>query len=85
MVLITVLQSAVSCLCLIAGVNNIEIWNNLALCCFYASQFDMALGCFDRALASTGSEEIADVWYNIGHVAIGELSMYTRNGIQVTV
>ena len=25
------------------GVNNAEIWNNLALCSYYASQFDLCL------------------------------------------
>ena len=25
------------------GVNNTELWNNLGLCCFYASQYDMTL------------------------------------------
>ena len=53
------------------GVNNTELWNNLGLCCFYASQYDMTLSCFERALALAGDENMADVWYNIGQVAIG--------------
>lgn len=53
------------------GVNNTELWNNLGLCCFYASQYDMTLSCFERALALADDENMADVWYNIGQVAIG--------------
>ena len=54
------------------GVQNTELWNNIGLCCFYASQYDMTLNCFERALAmSTDDETMADVWYNIGQVAIG--------------
>lgn len=44
----------------------------MGLCCFYASQFDMALGCFDRALGVADSDEVrAEVWYNIGHIGVG--------------
>uniref|UniRef100_A0A7S3UNH3 UDP-N-acetylglucosamine--peptide N-acetylglucosaminyltransferase SPINDLY n=1 Tax=Heterosigma akashiwo TaxID=2829 RepID=A0A7S3UNH3_HETAK len=53
------------------GVNNTELWNNLGLSCFYASQYDMALGCFERALALAADETAADVWYNVGQVAVG--------------
>jgi tetratricopeptide repeat protein 8 len=52
------------------GVNNAEIWNNIGLCCFYSSQYDMALGCMERALSLAADEEMADVWYNIGHIGI---------------
>lgn len=44
------------------GVNNTEVWNNVGLCCFYSSQYDMALGCFDRALSLADDEAMADVW-----------------------
>ena len=54
-----------------AGVSNTELWNNLGLCCFYASQHDMALRCFDHAFALADDSSVADVWYNIGQVAIG--------------
>jgi len=56
------------------GVNNTELWNNIGLCCFYSAQYDMAVGCFDRALSLSGDEDMADVWYNIGHlgVALGD-------------
>jgi tetratricopeptide repeat protein 8 len=56
------------------GVNNTELWNNIGLCCFYSSQYDMAIGCFDRALSLSSDDDMADVWYNIGHlgVALGD-------------
>lgn len=59
------------------GVNNTEVWNNIGLCCFYSSQYDLSLGCFDKALAIATDEEMADVWYNIGHVGIslGDLGL----------
>ncbi|XP_029349223.1 tetratricopeptide repeat protein 8 isoform X5 [Echeneis naucrates] len=54
------------------GVYNCQLYNNLGLCCFYAQQYDMTLSSFERALALVGNdEEQADVWYNIGHVAVG--------------
>ncbi|QDZ23627.1 TPR repeat domain-containing protein [Chloropicon primus] len=52
------------------GVNNAEIWNNVALCCFYSSQYDMTIHCFEKALALAVDEGMADVWYNVGHIAI---------------
>lgn len=48
-----------------------ELWCNLGLCCFYASQYDLTLSCFDRALALASDDCMADVWYNIGQVAVG--------------
>uniref|UniRef100_A0A8C5FR62 Tetratricopeptide repeat domain 8 n=1 Tax=Gadus morhua TaxID=8049 RepID=A0A8C5FR62_GADMO len=54
------------------GVYNCQLYNNLGLCCFYAQQYDMTLSSFERALAlAANDEEQADVWYNIGHVAVG--------------
>lgn len=53
------------------GVVNTEIWNNMGLCCFYAGQYDLTLSCFERALMLADDENMADVWYNIGQVAIG--------------
>ena len=52
------------------GVYNTELFNNLGLCCFYAQQYDMALNCFERALSLATDENMADVWYNIGQVAL---------------
>lgn len=53
------------------GVSSAEIWNNLGLCCFYASQYDLTLTCFDRALVLAGDDLLADIWFNVGQVAIG--------------
>ena len=53
------------------GVSNPELWCNLGLCCFYASQYDMALSCLEKALGMAGDAAMADVWYNIAQVAIG--------------
>uniref|UniRef100_A0A8C9TRM1 Tetratricopeptide repeat domain 8 n=1 Tax=Scleropages formosus TaxID=113540 RepID=A0A8C9TRM1_SCLFO len=54
------------------GVYNCQLYNNLGLCCFYAQQYDMTLSSFERALSLAASdEETADVWYNLGHVAVG--------------
>ena len=53
------------------GVSNTEIWNNVGLCCFYSAQYDMALSCFNRALEVSNDTNMADIWYNLGHVAIG--------------
>jgi len=53
------------------GLNTTELWNNLGLCCFFASQYDMTLSCFERALALADDDNTADVWFNIGQVAIG--------------
>lgn len=52
------------------GVCNSELYNNLALCCFYSQQHDMAVMCFERALAFATDETLSDVWYNIGHLAL---------------
>lgn len=53
------------------GVKNTEIWNNTGLCCFYSGQYDMALSCFEQALELADDGNVADVWFNLGHVAIG--------------
>lgn len=44
------------------GANSPEVWQNLGLCCFYASQYDMALKCMERALAMASDDVAADVW-----------------------
>lgn len=57
------------------GVYNCQLYNNLGLCCFYAQQYDMTLSSFERSLTLVSSdEEQADIWYNIGHVAVVRLS-----------
>ncbi|XP_054927900.1 tetratricopeptide repeat protein 8 isoform X3 [Dermacentor andersoni] len=62
------------------GMPTAELYNNLALCCFYAQQYDMALTCFDRALALAEDQLLADVWYNLGLVALssGDKTLATR-------
>lgn len=52
------------------GVFNAELFTNLGLCCFYAQQYDHTISCFERALILATEDNIADVWYNISHVAI---------------
>lgn len=52
-------------------VSTSELWCNIGLCCFYASQYDMTLSCFERALAMASDDTMADIWYNVGQVAIG--------------
>lgn len=52
------------------GVCNSEVFTNLGLCCFYAQQFDLAIVCFERALALASDDVKADVWYNISHIAL---------------
>lgn len=54
------------------GVYSAELFNNLGLCCFYAQQYDMTLQSFERALSLSDNDLItADIWYNIGQVAMG--------------
>ncbi len=52
------------------GVYKTELFSNLGLCCFYSQQYDMTLTCFERALSLATDENMADVWYNIGHIAL---------------
>ncbi|KAE8740732.1 hypothetical protein FOCC_FOCC013752 [Frankliniella occidentalis] len=53
------------------GLYNAELFNNLGLCCFYAQQYDMTLSCFQHALSLAKDDDVADIWYNIGLIAIG--------------
>lgn len=48
---------------LMMGCTNAELWNNLGLCCFYASQYDMTVRCFENALTVADDLAQADVWY----------------------
>ncbi|UJR30893.1 hypothetical protein I4U23_018403 [Adineta vaga] len=53
------------------GVTTASIFNNIALCCFHAQQYDMIVACFLKALACvTTDEERAEIWYNIGEMAL---------------
>ena len=51
------------------GVSSAELWNNMALCCFYDAQYDMFYTCFERALQLADDTNKADIWYNISHVS----------------
>ena len=62
------------------SVCNSELYNNLGMCCFYAQQYDMTLTCFERALSlATDDLTIAEVWYNIGHVALVSNKLHCVN------
>jgi len=53
------------------GLGSTELWNNIGLSCYLAGQYDMCLTCFERALKMGDDDNSADVWYNIGQLAIG--------------
>ncbi|XP_003383822.3 PREDICTED: tetratricopeptide repeat protein 8-like [Amphimedon queenslandica] len=53
------------------GVYNAELFNNLGLCCYYAQQYDFSLSCFQKSLSLASLETLADIWYNIGQLAVG--------------
>jgi tetratricopeptide repeat protein 8 len=42
----------------------------MGLCSFYASQYDMALNCFQRAISLADDTNLCEVYYNMAHVAI---------------
>ncbi|XP_068948499.1 tetratricopeptide repeat protein 8 isoform X2 [Petaurus breviceps papuanus] len=64
------------------GVYNCQLFNNLGLCCFYAQQYDMTLTSFERALSlSENEEEAADVWYNLGHIAVARALLQTASSL----
>jgi tetratricopeptide repeat protein 8 len=52
------------------GVQNAELYVNLALCCFYCQQFDLACGCLERAHSNADQVVQADLWYNTAHIAL---------------
>ncbi len=57
------------------GVTTSSIFTNIALCCFHAQQYDMIVACFLKALAcATADDERADIWYNIGEMALVRFS-----------
>lgn len=60
------------------GVQSFELWNNLGLCCFYASQYDTALSYLMKALGTAKKDaEASEVWYNVSHIgiALGDVLM----------
>lgn len=52
------------------GIVNAALLNNLGLCCFHAQQYHVALAVFRRALVVAEGEDLANVWYNLSHVAV---------------
>lgn len=56
---------------MIERILNLQIYINIALCCFYAQQFDLSITCVERALQlSKDDATTADIWYNLSHIAI---------------
>ena len=53
------------------GINNAEIWNNMALCLFTNSQYDLFMPCVERALKNADETTYSDIWYNIAQIALG--------------
>lgn len=53
------------------GVNNTELWNNIAVCLFTNSQLDLFYPCMQRAATMTDDPIIlSDIWYNISQMAM---------------
>jgi tetratricopeptide repeat protein 8 len=50
---------------------SVELWTNLGLVTFYASQYDLSLSCLCRAIALAEDDTAGDVWYTVGVVAVG--------------
>jgi len=59
------------------GVNSAELWNNMALCCFYDGQYDLFYTCVEKAILLADESNRADIWYNISHIFlnVGELAL----------
>ena len=58
------------------GVYNAELFVNLGLCSFYAQQYDVTINCFQRALSLASDDNMANVWYNIGHFALVRMLLW---------
>ena len=52
------------------GIHTAENLNNVALCCLNCQQFDLIVPCLENALTLAKEDTLADVWYNLGHVAL---------------
>ena len=53
------------------GVNNTELWNNIAVCLFNNSQLDLFYPCIQKALALANEPHVlSDIWYNISQMAM---------------
>ncbi|VDP54994.1 unnamed protein product, partial [Schistosoma curassoni] len=52
------------------GYESTELYNNLGLCTFYTQQYDLCLSFFNQAIALSDTTNLADIYYNLGHIAI---------------
>lgn len=52
------------------GIHTAEMFNNIGLCCLNCQQFDLVIPCLENALMLAKENLLADVWYNLGHVAL---------------
>ncbi|KAI1712204.1 tetratricopeptide repeat protein 8 [Ditylenchus destructor] len=57
------------------GVTSSELYLNIALCCFYCQQFDLAIGCLEQAHAIADDSVQADLWYDSAHIAIANCDL----------
>ncbi|KRX73296.1 Tetratricopeptide repeat protein 8 [Trichinella sp. T6] len=58
------------------GVMTTETLLNIGLCCFNAQQFDLAIDCLQQAITLAEDEQAADVWYNVGKIALATGDIY---------
>ncbi|CAH8473782.1 unnamed protein product [Schistosoma bovis] len=54
------------------GYESTELYNNLGLCTFYTQQYDLCLSFFNQAIALSDTTNLADIYYNLGHIAIAK-------------
>ena len=54
------------------GLQNSELWCNIALCAYFCKQYDIVLQCFKQALTLCADDDtlLADIWYNIAIVLV---------------
>ena len=52
------------------GIHTAEMFNNIGICCLNCQQFDLVIPCLENALTLANENLLADVWYNLGHVAL---------------
>ncbi len=55
------------------GIHTVEVFCNLALCCWKTQQFDLIFPCLENAFSLLKQNQdplSADLWYNLGHIAL---------------
>lgn len=62
------------------GINNAEIWNNMAVCLFTNSQFDLFMPCLTKAFEHADQNNLSEIWYNVSQIAmsLGEIDTTYR-------